>query len=110
MLIWIAQILKPYLEPVQWWVEGNPALLIMDAGIPSSLTWRFQRIDVVLVALWKTKLYDLRSQQMLEQIEFANFREASWNYVLEQIMLAWDGPESKVTEKVLLKGIKLCCM
>ena len=54
---------------------------------------------------------------MLEQIEFGNFREASWNYiapsksqVLEWIMLAWEGPESKVTEKALLKGIKLCYM
>ena len=54
---------------------------------------------------------------MLLQIEFGNFREASWNYVapsnsqvIEWVVAAWEGPDSKVSEAAITKGANLCYM
>ena len=80
MLLWIEDVLKPYLQSLQWWKDGNPVLLIMDADtchwndavtakleslrvhrarIPVSLTWKYQIIDVIVVAQFKNVLYNL---------------------------------------------------
>ena len=126
------------MNTIQWFIDGNPALLILDAAgchwtpevrarleqlnihkccIPKSLTWRFQCIDVIVVALWKSALYGLWSKWMLEAIKSSHYMEASWNYiapsrtqVIKWIMEAWDGPASKVTTAAIIKGSKLCYM
>ena len=81
------------------------------------MTWKYQIIDVIVVAQFKNVLYNLWSQWMLDAIEFGHFREASWNYiapsrakVIEWVLLAWEGPNSRVTEATILKGAKLCYM
>ena len=54
---------------------------------------------------------------MLKAIEFSHYREASWNYIapsrakiIECVLLAWEGPESRVNEATIKKGAKLCYM
>ena len=63
MLMWIDEVLLPYLNTLKWYLDGNPALLIVDAAsahwtpevkarleklniheacIPKLLTFRFQ--------------------------------------------------------------------
>ena len=80
ILMWIDEVLLPYLKTLQWYNDGNPALLIMDAAgchwtpdvkarleelnihkacIRKSLTFRFQCIEVIVVALWKAVLSNL---------------------------------------------------
>ena len=71
------------------------------ARIPESLTWKYQAIDVGIVALFKTQLYDLWGQWMLEGIETVRARKTSWNYiqpskldVMDWCMRAWDDSHS----------------
>ena len=54
---------------------------------------------------------------MLKQIEYGSFREASWNYIapsnsqlIECVVAAQDGPETKVSESAIVKGANLCYM
>ena len=93
------------------------SLRVHRVCIPISLTWKYQLIDVIVVAQFKNVLYNLWSKWMLHAIEFGHFREASWNYiapsrakVIEWVLLAWEGPESRVTEATILKGAKWCYM
>ena len=54
---------------------------------------------------------------MVESIRAGRYMEASWNYiapsrtqVIQWLMAAWDGPESRVTSKAIKKGARLCHM
>ena len=72
---------------------------------------------MIVVALWKSALYNMWSKWMVESIRAGRCMEASWNYiaprrtqVIQWIINAWDGPESKVTSKAIKKGARLCYM
>ena len=54
---------------------------------------------------------------MVESIRASRYMEASWNYiapsrsqVIQWILAAWEGPESKVAETAIKKGAWLCYM
>ena len=91
-------------------------LNIHKCCIPKSLTFRFQCIDVIVVALWKSVLYNLWSKWMVDSIRAGRYMEGSWNYIAPsrtqvlRILAAWEGPESSVTTKAIKKGARLCYM
>ena len=102
------------------WTDAVQARLkelnIHKCCIPKSLTFRFQCIDVIVVALWKSVLYNLWSKWMVDSIRAGRYMEGSWNYIAPsrtqvlRILAAWEGPESSVTTKAIKKGARLCYM
>ena len=54
---------------------------------------------------------------MVESIRARRYIEASWKYIapsrtqiIQWIIAAWEGPESRVTETAIKKGARLCYM